>query len=131
MVGLASGLALGTLGFTHCCIEDVAIMRSIPGLNVISPSDSLETIKALQAAIKSKNSTYIRLTGSSNNSIINKLDYNFEIGKSIELKKGKDITIFSSGSIIGNCLKAAEELAGIFQSSVPNVSVTGCIVNTT
>ena len=51
MVGIASGLSLGTLGFTHCCIEDIGILRSIPGITIISPADSLETVKALEAAL--------------------------------------------------------------------------------
>ena len=82
MVGLASGLALGNLGFTHCCIEDIGILRSIPNIQIVSPADSFETIKALNAAVNSKKSTYIRLTGSANNPIIYNQDYNFEIGKS-------------------------------------------------
>ena len=94
MVGIASGLALGTLGYTHCCIEDVGILRSIPGITIISPADSLETVKALQAAVKSENPSYLRLTGSSNNPIVYNKDYEFKIGKSITLKEGKDITIF-------------------------------------
>jgi transketolase len=110
MVGIASGLVLGNLGFTHCCIEDVGILRTIPGINIVSPSDSLETIKALEAGIKSKNSTYIRLTGSSNNPIVNKEDYKFEIGKSIELISGNDLSIFCSGAIVYNCLNAAKKL---------------------
>ena len=72
MVGLASGLALGALGFTHCCIEDIGALRSIPNIDIVVPSDSLETIKAINAMVKSKNSTYVRLTGISNNTIINK-----------------------------------------------------------
>ena len=87
MVGIGSGLALGTLGYTHCCIEDIGSLRSIPGIDIISPADSLETVKALEASVKSNNSTYIRLTGASNNPIIYDKDYEFEIGKSIELKK--------------------------------------------
>ena len=51
MVGIASGLALGTLGYTHCCIEDIGVLRSMPGITIISPADSLETVKTLQAAI--------------------------------------------------------------------------------
>ena len=94
MVGIASGLALGTLGFTHCCIEDIGILRSIPGMTIISPADSLETIKALEAAVKIKGSTYIRLTGASNNPIVYEKDYKFEIGKSLTLVDGEDITIF-------------------------------------
>ena len=92
MVGIASGLVLGTLGYTHCCIEDVGILRSIPGITIISPSDSLETYKSLEKALKHPGPTYIRLTGKSNNPIVNKTDYNFEIGKSITIKNGKDVT---------------------------------------
>ena len=110
MVGIASGLALGTLGFTHCCIEDVGILRTIPGITIISPADSLETVKAVEAAIKSENSIYIRLTGTSNNPIVYKKDYKFEIGKSIELNAGEDITIFCSGAVVFNCLEAAKQL---------------------
>ena len=110
MVGIASGLSLGTLGYTHCCIEDIGILRSIPGIIIISPADSLETVKALEAAVKSNNPTYLRLTGSSNNPIIYNKDYKFEIGKSITLKEGNDITIFCSGSMVYQSLEAAKIL---------------------
>ena len=82
MIGIASGLVLGTLGYTHCCIEDIGVLRSIPGLTIISPADSLETVKAIEEAVKSKNPSYIRLTGSSNNPIVYQTDYDFKIGKS-------------------------------------------------
>ena len=55
MVGLASGLVLGNLGYTHCSIEEMSIMRSIPNITVISPADSLETIKAVEESFKHKN----------------------------------------------------------------------------
>ena len=92
------------------CIEDIGIIRTIPGITIISPADSLETVKALEAAVYSENSSYIRLTGSSNNPIINKQDYKFEIGKSIKLQEGKDITIFCAGAMVFNSLKVAEKL---------------------
>ena len=110
MVGIASGLALGTLGYTHCCIEDIGILRSIPGIKIISPADSLETVKALEAAVKSEDPTYLRLTGSSNNPIVYQTDYDFKIGKSITLKEGKDITIFCAGTMVYECLEAAKIL---------------------
>ena len=100
MVGLASGLVLGNLGYTHCCIEDVGILRSIPNLTIISPSDSTEAVKAILASVDHKESVYIRLTGGANLSQIYEDDYNFKIGKSITLKKGKDITIFASGTMV-------------------------------
>jgi transketolase len=110
MVGIASGLALGTLGYTHCCIEDVGILRSIPGITIISPADSLETVKALEAAVKSKKPSYLRLTGSSNNPIIYNKNYEFEIGKSITLREGNDITIFCAGAMVHQSLEAAKTL---------------------
>ena len=100
MVGLASGLVLGPLGYTHCCIEDVGVLRNIPGLTIISPADSLETVKALFAAVNSRKPTYIRLTGSSNNPIVYKKDYEFKIGNAITINEGKDITIFSCIKIL-------------------------------
>jgi len=110
MVGLASGLVLGTLGYTHCSIEDIGILRSIPSISIISPADSLETVKAIEAAIDHENSCYIRLTGSANNPIIYEKDYNFQIGKSIKLRDGKDVSIICSGAIVSECLKASEIL---------------------
>ena len=111
LVGLASGLALGNLGYTHCCIEDIGILRTIPNITILSPADSLETVKCLESSLKTNQSVYIRLTGTANNPIIYKDDYNFKIGKAITLKEGSDITIFSTGRMVYNSLKAAEILA--------------------
>lgn len=110
MVGLASGLVLGNLGYTHCSIEEMSIMRSIPNITVISPSDSLETIKAVEQSFNHKNSVYIRLTGSNNNPIINNNDYKFKIGKCIQLEEGNDVVIFACGSILNEVLKASKIL---------------------
>ncbi len=110
MIGIASGLVLGQLGYTHCCIEDLGVIKSIPNICVISPSDSLETLKAIDASLKSNKSTYIRLTGGANNPIINLQDYNFEIGKPVEIIQGKDVTIFSTGAITNEAIRAAEIL---------------------
>ena len=100
MVGLASGLALGTLGYTHCCIEDVGILRSIPNLSIVAPADSAETVKAVMASIEYNNSVYIRLTGDASINQVYEDDYDFKIGKSITLKNGKDISIFASGTMV-------------------------------
>tara|TARA_Y100000310_G_scaffold123021_1_gene121782 strand:- start:5119 stop:6093 length:975 start_codon:yes stop_codon:yes gene_type:complete len=110
MVGLASGIVLGTLGFTHCCIEDISLMRSIPGMTVLSPSDCSEVVKSTFAAAKHDGPVYIRLTGSSNNPIVYNDEYEFEIGKSIKMREGNDITIFATGSMVYNSIKASEIL---------------------
>ena len=110
MVGLASGLVLGPLGFTHCSIEDLSIIRSIPNIKVLSPCDCLETAKCVLAAINSKESTYIRLTGSSNAPQVYKEDYEFNIGDPIEINSGEDVTVFATGPSVSNVIKANELL---------------------
>tara|TARA_B110000003_G_scaffold225016_1_gene225675 strand:- start:20625 stop:21587 length:963 start_codon:yes stop_codon:yes gene_type:complete len=110
MVGIASGLVLGNLGFTHCCIEDVGILRTIPNMTIISPSDTLEVVKSLNASLEHNGPCYIRLTGGSNNPIVNNSDYSFEIGKGNTLKEGQDLTIFSAGSMVYQSLEAAKIL---------------------
>jgi len=103
-------LVLGNLGFTHCCIEDVGVLRSIPNLTIISPSDSLETIKAVEASLKYDQSCYIRLTGGTNNPIVNVSDYEFVIGKGLVLKEGEDVTIIATGASVHDCLQASKKL---------------------
>lgn len=110
MIGIASGLVLGNLGYTHCCIEDIGILRSIPNLTIISPADSLETIKAIESALNHNQSVYIRITGSANNPIVYKKDYSFEIGKSLTMKEGQDVVIFSSGSMVSESIEASTQL---------------------
>ena len=110
MIGLASGLVLGPLGYTHCCIEDLSIMRSLPNITVISPADSFETLKAVEAALQHPTSVYIRITGSNNNPIIYKNDYKFIIGKTVTLMEVDDICMFTTGAISSEALKAAELL---------------------
>ena len=110
MVGLASGLVLGNLGFTHCCIEDVGTLRSIPNIAIVTPSDPFELFKLLNEALDYKDSVYIRLTAGSNTKIINNKDYKFKIGKAVEILSGEDVVIIGCGNILGNCLEAASAL---------------------
>ena len=110
MVGLASGLALGALGFTHASIEEVGVLRSIPNITIVSPSDGLELVKTIDAVLDLNKPCYIRLTGTSNNPIVNNQDYEFKIGKSIELLYGDDLTLFCNGPLVHNCLEAAKQL---------------------
>lgn len=110
MVGLASGLILGNLGFTHCSIEDIGVLRSIPNLTIISPSDCLETAKAVEASIKHHESVYIRLTGGANNPIVNFEDYKFEIGKARLIKNGKNILFISNGMMLNKSIEISNSL---------------------
>jgi transketolase len=119
MVGLASGVVLGNLGYTHCSIEDIAVLRSIPNITIISPADVRETIKSLEAALNHHQSVYIRLTGGSNNSLIYEKDYKFKIGKAISLQKGKDLTIFATGMMV----KIAKEISLELQKNKIKTSI--------
>ena len=107
MVGLASGLVLGNLGFTHCSIEEIGLLRSIPNISIVVPSDPFELFKVLYEAMNYKNSLYIRLTAGANTKIINSKNYKFKIGKAVELVSGENVAIVSCGNILGNCIDAA------------------------
>jgi len=110
MVGLASGIVLSTLGNTHCCLEDIAVLRGIPNIAIISPADCGEVAKAVEATIKYPESVYIRLMGTANMPIVYKKDYDFQIGKGIILQEGKDIAIIANGTMVNESIKTAELL---------------------
>lgn len=109
-VGLGSGLILGNQGFTHCCFEDVGVLRSIPNLTIISPADAGETVKAMYAMMEHNQSVYLRLTGGARCPIVYKTDYDFQIGKAITLREGTDVAIIASGTMVHYSLKAADLL---------------------
>ncbi len=108
LVGLTSGLSVGILGPTHICIEDIAVMRSIPNITILSPADCMETVKATIASAKINTPVYLRLTGTMGNPPVYKEDYDFEIGKAITLQEGTDIAIIATGTMVSNSLKAAK-----------------------
>ena len=109
-IGISSGFAFNFFGNSHYAIEDLAIMRSIPGLTIISPSDAGQAAKALESAIDIDAPVYIRLSGTLNCPIVYKNDYKFEIGKAKLVKDGNDITIFATGSMVYNSLQASDLL---------------------
>ncbi len=111
MTGLASGLVNGPLGNTHCCIEDVGALRSIPNLTILSPADGVGIVKAVFAAAEHDQPTFIRLTGGASNPIVYHDDIDFKIGEAIEIVNGGDLTIFSTGTMVYNSLQAADILA--------------------
>ena len=110
VVALGSGLAMAFLGNSHFGLEDVSIMRTIPGLTIISPCDCTEIYKTVHATADHAGPVYIRLTGGVNNPVVNDKDYEFKIGKSIKLRDGKDICIISSGTMVAKSIDAAEIL---------------------
>ena len=112
LVGLTAGFAVGALGATHMSLEDMAVMRSIPNVTVLSPADCTATVKAVMAAATWPWPVYLRLSGPMPNPIVYKGECPFEVGKANTLREGADITIIATGSMVYQSLKAAELLDG-------------------
>lgn len=111
IVGIGSGVSLQYMGNTHYAVEDLALMRTIPGMQVIAPCDAYEATKAFEYAVNSKQPTYIRLYGGTAIPAVFAEETEFECGKAIKLRDGKDIQIIATGSMVGNAMKVAEALA--------------------
>ncbi len=105
-----AGITVGEDGATHQCNEDIALMRTIPGMTVIVPSDDIEAKAAVRAAIEYVGPVYIRFGRAAVPVINDKPDYKFEMGKGVCLKEGKDVTIIATGICVDSALQAAEML---------------------
>lgn len=106
-----AGITVGEDGATHQCNEDVALMRTIPGMTVIVPADDVEAKAAVEAAINYEGPVYLRFGRAAVPVINDDPDYKFEIGKGVVLREGKDVTIVASGICVAEALAAAEKLA--------------------
>lgn len=117
-----AGISVGEDGATHQCLEDMGLMREIPGMTVICPSDDVETKAAVKAAYEYDGPVYLRLGRLAVPVINDREGYRFEIGKGVVLREGGDVTLAATGLCVGYALKAAEllEKAGI-QARVLNI----------
>ena len=105
-----AGISVGEDGATHQCNEDIALMRTIPGMVVINPADDVEARAAVKAAIKHDGPVYLRFGRLAVPVINNKDDYKFELGKGVTLKEGTDVTIIATGLCVSETLEAAKML---------------------
>ncbi|BDF04154.1 transketolase family protein [[Clostridium] hylemonae] len=110
MIGLTSGFSVGILGATHMSLEDIAVLRSIPNMVILSPADCTETMKVLEAAARMDVPVYIRMSGKMRTPIVYKEEYSFEVGKAVQLRKGDDVALIATGTMVNEALKAAELL---------------------
>ncbi|WP_455615902.1 transketolase family protein [Eisenbergiella sp.] len=106
-----AGITVGEDGASHQCLEDIALMRVIPGMVVINPSDAVEARAAVQAAIEYVGPVYLRFGRAAVPVINDGEDYKFEIGKGVLLREGTDVTIVATGICVSAALEAAEKLA--------------------
>lgn len=111
IVGIASGLGVSHQGNTHFGLEDVSLMRSIPNMTIVVPSDCTEVAKATLALAEMEGPAYLRLVGEGFIPIVNDDDYEFVIGKAIKKRDGKDILIIANGTMVNQSLKVAKELS--------------------
>lgn len=105
-----AGLTVGEDGASHQSVEDIALMRSIPNMTVISPCDAIETAKAIKAVSEIKTPCYVRLGRLAVDSVNNE-DYDFQIGKGVVLKEGSEVAIFATGFMVQQALEASKILA--------------------
>ncbi len=106
-----AGITVGEDGASHQCNEDIALMRTIPGMVVMCPADDVEAKAAVKAAVEYEGPVYLRFGRAACPVINDKPDYKFEIGKGQVLREGTDVTIVATGICVGNALEAAEKLA--------------------
>lgn len=105
-----AGISVGEDGATHQCNEDIALMRTIPGMVVINPADDVEAKAAVKAAAAYEGPVYLRLGRLAVPVINDNEEYQFEIGKGVTLKEGKDLTLIATGLCVNSALEAAEKL---------------------
>lgn len=111
LVGIGAGLSLQYMGNTHFAIEDMALMRTIPGMTVVSPCDAYEAIMTLTAAISSPGPVYIRLNAGLGSPVVYNEPYKFIIGKAHQLMDGDDVQIIATGSMVHVALQVADDLS--------------------
>ena len=106
-----AGISVGEDGATHQCNEDIALMRTIPGMVILNPSDDIEAKAAVKAAYEHEGPVYMRFGRLAVPIINDRPDYKFEIGKGVTLREGKDVAIIATGLCVSESLAAAEKLA--------------------
>ena len=105
-----AGISVGEDGATHQCLEDLALMRSIPNMTIINPADAAEAILAVEAALKLNGPVYLRFGRLAVPELFDRSTYRFELGKGVELKNGTDVTLVATGLMVPEALEAAEIL---------------------
>lgn len=106
-VGIGSGVSMGYLGNSHYGYEDIALMRALPDIVLLSPADGAEIAKCIEAALDYDGPVYLRLTGGNPLPVVHEEDFPLTIGKNIELRKGRDIALIATGSMVLPALGAA------------------------
>ena len=119
LIGIGSGITYAPAGMTHYSIEDIALAKTMPNLTIISPSDPVQTKKAVEYSLKNDNPTYIRISRSGEPTLF---DEDVDITKPIYLKEGTKKAIIFHGSIVDEVIESAKELEEVSIISFPMIS---------
>lgn len=107
LIGISGGISYGALGMSHHSVQDIAVMRAIPGMTVIIPADRFETEKMTEALLQHDGPTYVRVGRNPVEDVYTSVDYPFEIGKAVVLHEGNDVTLIACGETVRPALEAA------------------------
>ncbi len=110
IIGISGGVSYGPLGMSHHTLHDIAIMRAIPNIKVVIPADKYDTVKLMKKLLEYEGPVYVRLGRNPVEDVHKSADFNFELGRSNELKSGDDLTIITAGELVSTALKAAQLL---------------------
>jgi len=111
MVGIGAGFAMGQFGTTHYSLEDIAVLRAIPNLTIVSPADCSEVYEAVHALSRSGTPAYLRLSGIPSMPVVVQDGTEFRIGHARVLRTGSDVTLIAAGSMVAAALGAADQMS--------------------
>lgn len=111
IIGLAAGVGVAQQGNTHYGLEDLSLMRAIPGLTIVEPADCAEVYKVVEEACRFDGPMYIRLCGEAGDAIVYDADYDYRLGHVDNVREGKDVAIIASGTMVAQSVGAAKMLA--------------------
>ena len=117
VVAVGGGVAYGAAGYTHHAVEDLAVMRAMPNMTVLAPGDPVEVRLATRAVVNWDGPCYLRL-GKGGEPVVHKTVPTFQIGKALVVREGSDVTLISTGGILGEMMMAANQLAPQIQARV-------------
>lgn len=110
LIGISAGVSYGALGMSHHSLQDLAVLRAIPGMSIIIPADRHETKKMMEALVEFEGPTYIRVGRNPVEDVYENDDYEYKIGKAVTMRDGKDITIIAAGETVRTAIDASDDL---------------------
>lgn len=110
LIGVSGGVSYGALGMSHHSLQDIAVLRAIPGIQIILPADRVETKKMIESLVHSEKPAYVRIGRNPVRDVYDSSDYHFEIGKAVTLTDGNDISLIATGETVRIALDSAIEL---------------------